>query len=203
MKNGKIVLFLLLVCLGACGIFKSRTKTTSYNLDMERPGANGMPDGWIARTPKDTTISADSLRKLIHADNVVKQHGSSSILLDLSNTVGWTVAKTIIKKSFAGQKIKLTGYLKTEDVKGGAGLWFRIDGVNGPIEFENMMKRAVSGTTDWTEYTIELNYDGKNAQSIVAGAQMMGTGKLWLDNVHISIDGVDLSKAALYQETAH
>ncbi|MBL7693077.1 MAG: hypothetical protein JNM41_15895 [Flavipsychrobacter sp.] len=169
----------------------------NYNLDMETPGSNNMPERWIPRHPRDTTISVDSLMKICHTDTVVKQHGRSSILLERNGVLGWTVTKTIIDERFNGQKIKLTGYLKTEDVRGWAGLWFRIDGQDSVLAFDNMAKTAAKGTTDWTEYTIELNYDGKNAQHILAGAQIFGTGRAWVDNMHISIDGVDIATAKL------
>jgi C-terminal processing protease CtpA/Prc len=197
MKNVNTLLSLLCLLIVVRCTAQPQTGT-SYNLDMEIPDGRGMPAGWIARTPKDTTISADSLVKLCHIDTAVRQQGKSSILLDRTDVAGWTVVKTIITKAFGGQKIKLTGYLKSEDLAGGAGLWLRIDGAEKVLEFDNMMKRAVTGTTDWTEYTIELNYDGKNAKSIVAGAQMMGTGKVWVDNLHITIDGVDISQAPAY-----
>lgn len=175
-------------------------KRVNYNLDMETQGSNNMPERWQPRHPRDTTISADSLMKICHTDTVVKQHGRSSILLERNGVQGWTVTKTIIDERFSGQKIKLTGYLKTEEVNGAAGLWFRIDGADTVLAFDNMMRTAVRGTTDWTEYTIELNYDGKNAQHIVAGAQILGTGKVWVDNMHISIDGVDIATAELLKK---
>jgi hypothetical protein len=172
----------------------------SYNLDMETPGSNNMPERWIPRNPRDTTITVDSLMKICHTDTVVKQHGNSSILLERNGVLGWTVAKTVIDEQYSGQKIKLTGYLKTEDVRGWAGLWFRIDGADSVLAFDNMVKTAARGTTDWTEYTIELNYDCRNAQHIVAGAQIFGTGRAWVDNMHISIDGVDIAVAPILKK---
>ena len=42
----------------------------------------------------------------------------------------------------------MSGYMKSQDVAGWAGFWFRIDGQGArPLAFDNMHGRAVRGTT--------------------------------------------------------
>jgi len=89
---------------------------------------------------------------------------------------------------FAGQSIELRGFLRTEDVRGGAGIWMREDGPSGPVQFDNMQDRAVTGTTGWTEYTIQLPLDSA-ADNIYLGVLLSGSGKVWADGLQLLVDG--------------
>jgi erythromycin esterase-like protein len=55
-----------------------------------------------------------------------------------------------------GKKIRFSGAIKTTDLEGFAGLWWRADGPNGVLAFDNMQTRAAKGTTDWKRYEIVL-----------------------------------------------
>ena len=49
-----------------------------------------------------------------------------------------------------GKNIEFTGKIKTRNVTGGyAGLWWRVDGKNGTLGFDNMSDRGLKGTNDW------------------------------------------------------
>ncbi len=101
---------------------------------------------------------------------------------------------------YEGKKIKLTGQIKTENVKGGyAGLWLRID---PGLSFDNMANRGVTGTTDWQQYEIELDLNASVATQIVSGGLMTGSGQMWFDNLQLSIDGTPIEKAPLKELTA-
>jgi hypothetical protein len=63
---------------------------------------------------------------------------------------------TLSVEAVAGRKVRFRGFIKTEDVKGWAGLWFRADKDRKPVAFDNMARRAPRGTTPWKEYVIEL-----------------------------------------------
>jgi erythromycin esterase-like protein len=89
----------------------------------------------------------------------------------------------------AGKKVRYSGYIKTEGVtRGYAGLWWRVDGPSGPVAFDNMQRRGVTGTTDWARYTIELPVDA-NVKNINFGALMPGDGTAWFDGLTIELDG--------------
>src|SRR5579871_3965553 len=58
----------------------------------------------------------------------------------------------------AGKNVRLTGFIKTEDVtRGYAGLWFRADGPSGVVAFDNMSSRGATRTSDWKQYEINLS----------------------------------------------
>lgn len=102
---------------------------------------------------------------------------------------------TAIPADFEGKSFTLKAFLKTENISddGMAGLWMRIDGEDGMLKFDNMNDRPVKGTTDWTEYTITLWTD--EAATINIGGLMAGTGKMWLDDFRLYVDGNPLEKA--------
>lgn len=93
-------------------------------------------------------------------------------------------------KDAAGKRIRLSGYIKTEGVtEGYAGLWLRVDGASGVLEFDNMNNRGITGTTDWKRYDIELPV-AATATNINFGALFPAKGTAWLDSLAIEVDGV-------------
>lgn len=126
-------------------------------------------------------------------DSSVVKHGKYAMsVTSKSSDVDFAAIACTISKTFAGEKVQLTGYLKTENVSGYAGFWVRIDGTKA---FYNMADQGIKGTNDWKEYTITLPYDGDNAINIVAGALMVGTGKIWFDDMKLYLDGKPIENA--------
>lgn len=89
---------------------------------------------------------------------------------------------------YLGKRIKMSGFVKTENVTGWAGLWLRVDqtGLRQPLSFDNMGDRPIKGTTDWTKYEITLDVPN-NASLIAYGALIDGTGQIWFDNITFEI----------------
>jgi C-terminal processing protease CtpA/Prc len=75
----------------------------------------------------------------------------------------------------------------------------RIDGANGTLAFNNMSGQGPFGTTDWKEYSITLPYDDDNALTIYTGALLVGSGKMWMDDLRLYIDGKPVEKATMKQ----
>src|SRR5262249_44810895 len=77
----------------------------------------------------------------------------------------------------AGKRVHYTGYIRTEGItRGYAGLWWRVDGASGPLAFDNMSGRGVTGTSGWKKYEIDLPV-AANATNINFGAILTGNGK--------------------------
>lgn len=129
----------------------------------------------------------------IGIDSTIAQKGKKSATISYSgDSPDYQALSYSIPANYQGKKIKLTGFIKTENVTDGyAGLWLRID---PRVAFDNMNNRGVTGTTDWKPYEITLNYDASKAKTIVAGGLLVGKGKMWLDNLAVSIDGKPLAK---------
>jgi len=154
-----------------------------FNLDFEKL-LNGKPIGWNNGGSKNYKALIDS--------NIAKQGKNSATIEyngDQPHFGSWLYT---IPAEYKGEKVKLRGFIKTENVSEGyAGLWLRVD---PKIAFDNMQDRGIKGTSDWKEYEIELELKSTKATNIVFGGLLVGKGKMWIDNLEITIDGKPLSR---------
>lgn len=103
-----------------------------------------------------------------------------------------TIMQQFTPKKYLGKKVKLTGYIKSKDVKGWAGMWMRVDGASKrSLSFDNMQDRPIKGTTDWKKYEIILDVP-KESKLIAYGVLLSGTGNVSIDNFNFEVieDGV-------------
>lgn len=127
----------------------------------------------------------------IAMDSVIVKSGkqSASIEFTQDNSDFKALAFTL-PGNYEGRKITLSGYIKTENVTDGyAGLWMRID---PSVAFDNMNARGIKGTTDWQKYEVTLDMNPDRTKQIVVGALLVGKGKMWIDELAVSIDGKDI-----------
>jgi len=167
----------------------------SFNGSFEQLDAKGNAMGWTYDFTKEQQKSYE-----IKIDSLVKQDGKYSLsLAKIADGAAFGVATFIIPRTYKGKEIQLKGYIKTDNVtKGYAGFWLRIDGTEqNVLSFDNMYKNGVTGTTNWKEYTITLPYDDAKAFKIFAGALLVGSGKMWMDNLRLYIDGKPINQAEI------
>ena len=99
-----------------------------------------------------------------------------------------TLIQRIDADDYAGERLRMTAYVKTEDVQGdGVGLWMRVDGKKqSNLSFYNMCDKPITGTTDWKRYEIILDVP-KKSEAIFYGLLLHGTGQAWLQDVKFEI----------------
>jgi hypothetical protein len=98
-----------------------------------------------------------------------------------------TLMQTIKADVYLGQRLRLTGRVKTNRVEGWVGLWMRVDAPNGDVlGFDNMNDRRIQGTTGWTAYDVVLDVPS-SATSIAFGVLLDGPGQTWLDDVVLTV----------------
>lgn len=133
---------------------------------------------------------------LVVTDSTVSHTGKKSVLMQkVKDDASFGCVAQGIPAVYKGNTIAIKGWLKLEGVKdGSAGLFLRIDGASGILQFDNMLKEKIAGTTDWKEYAIELPLP-EDAEKIYFGALNSGTGKVWADGLELLINGKDISKA--------
>ena len=102
---------------------------------------------------------------------------------EVSNNEFGTLMQMCSPKKYLGKQIKMTGYVRSENVEDWAGLWLRVDGAGTDeiLSFDNMQNRGITGTTEWKKYEIILPVPA-NASRLAYGALMGGTGQIWFDN---------------------
>lgn len=82
---------------------------------------------------------------------------------------------------YRGKRIKLSCFVKNEDVRAFAGMWMRVDNQDGDVlQFDNMSNRPIIGTSDWNFRSIVLDIPQESAV-ISFGMLVQGKGKVWMD----------------------
>ncbi len=124
----------------------------------------------------------------IKIDTDIYHMGSKSATIrsladEFSNGEFATIMQQISAKNYAGKRMRFSGFVKTRDVEGWCGLWFRIDDALGTtLKLDNMQSRPVTGTTEWNHYACVLDIP-ENGAIINIGMLLYGKGQAWLDNV--------------------
>lgn len=151
----------------------------NLNLDFEVINSNRFPENWKNNAQGSYTSQLDS---------TTVQSGNYSLVIEGNDEAdNVNVLVSSFSENYKGKTIVFSGYIKTENVtKGYAGLWMRID---PQVAFDNMMYNGVKGTTDWQKYEIELQMNPEKTDNIVFGALLVGPGKMWIDNLQITVDG--------------
>ncbi|HEX8656490.1 MAG TPA: S41 family peptidase [Hymenobacter sp.] len=183
--------FYLLVALLLALPVAAQVVSAPSNLNFERvDNETHMPVGWRALAGNGYQVTADS---------IVRHEGRYALRIQAEKPTwdgsSFGVATLRIPVGFQGKTVKVTGYLKTENVLNGfAGLWLRVDGEDKMLAFDNMKQQNVHGTTDWQLYTIALPL-GDEAQNIVLGGVLPGSGTMWLDELTLTVDDKPLAQA--------
>ena len=138
----------------------------------------------IPRGQNGSEYAAEVDRKVTHGGQ-----GAMSLRSIVARPAGFRAVTQIVKAdAFRGKRLRLTGYLKTRDVAEFSGLWLRVDGPNGMLGFDNMERRPVKGTTDWTRHEVVLDVP-EPAVRLAFGSLLRGVGQVWLDD--LTLDVVD------------
>ena len=173
-----VTLALLCQAQDAGGPSDLSTLSKVLNFETDHPG--GRPGGW-GGGPQATLFADD---KVVHGG-----HWSARLERNADSANGFSTITKGIPIDFAGKTIELRGFLRTEDVSEFVGLWLREDGEgNTSLAFDNMQSRQVKGTHDWAEYSIVLPLRA-GARMLFFGALIGGTGKLWVDDLQLLVDG--------------
>ena len=113
--------------------------------------ANEVPEGWVVAgtAPQDYQVSVLP----------EKREGNNVVLLEsVANpdpSKFGTLSQYCSADQYLGKRVRMTGYLKSENVKNWAGMWFRVDDSKQKdlsLSFDNMSDRPIKNTTDWKKY---------------------------------------------------
>ena len=145
---------------------------------------SNIPEGWFK-------AGSNPGKYEMGLDNQVYHDGKYSAFIQSSESEisGFgTLMQTCSAQGFLGKKVKMTGYMKSENVEDWAGLWLRVDSNDSkqPLSFDNMQDRPIKGTTDWTKCEIVLDVP-ENSSTLNFGALLSGTGKIWFDNLSFEV----------------
>jgi len=160
------------------------SRAQEFNLGFEKNSFSkySFPDGWFQW---GTGYS-------LEPDTVQRHSGKYSLSIKPTkekNQDSFGCIAYSIPAKYEGDSITLKAYLKYTDVKEGyVGLLLRIDSHEGILNFDNMEKENVQGSSDWKQFSVTLAYP-MEAKTIYIGAILSGSGNLWVDDFNISING--------------
>lgn len=157
-----------------------------------RPGVSvSAPEGWAKNGAKSEmyVVGVDSNEKWGGMPSAYVQ----SLAPSVENGFGGMM-QTTGAENYAGKRVRLSGWVKTEDAnEGGGRLWLRIDGQERGqmLGFDNMNNRPVKGTQDWQEASIVLDVP-QDASALAYGFFVSGGGKMWVNGQNIEVVGPEV-----------
>lgn len=118
-----------------------------------------------------------------------ERNGNVAFLKSKKSVNGFgTIMQSFNPSDYLGKRVRLSGYIKSKDVKDWTGMWFRIDGPEKgkSLAFDNMQERPIKGTTAWKRYEIVLDAP-ENSTSFSFGVLQSGPGEVWLDDLKFEV----------------
>ena len=176
--------FLIVATLGLGMLQPPTTRLELAGMDFEAEHSGGLPNGWNGGPPGTVAV-----------DGVTVHGGKWALRIERNDKspAAFTAVSKTLPIDFAGTRLELRGFLRTEDISGFAGLWMREDDDSGSVAFDNMESRQLKGTTEWTEFSIALPLE-KAAKRLVFGVLAAGVGKVWADDLRLLVDGRPLER---------
>jgi hypothetical protein len=143
------------------------------------------PTGWFlaGRSPAGYRTGVDR----------AETHGGlpSGYLASSAKSGGFgTLMQSISAANYAGKRVRLRGWVKSQDVGDWAGLWMRVDKGRETVAFDNMQDRGIKGAQPWSIYDVVLDVPA-DATSINFGILLNGAGEVWLNGLSLDVVEVD------------
>jgi hypothetical protein len=146
--------------------------------------AGGIPRGWYLAGSKPADYAAGVDPQVAHGG-----HPSAFLKAQKTDAEGFgTLMQDFRAQKYAGKRIRLSAFAKTEAVRSWAALWMRIDKGADSVAFDNMQNRPLKGTLDWQNYQVVLDVPS-DATGISFGVLLGGPGTVWLSNVRLEVVG--------------
>lgn len=141
-----------------------------------------VPHGWLLAGSKPTEYE-------VSVDPAAAREGHNSVCLKSKGRTSegfGTLMQEIRAEQYLGKRVRLSGYVKSQEVEGWSGLWMRVDKDREMLAFDNMEDRTIKGTTDWRQYEVVLDVS-KEATGIAFGILLAGTGSVWLSGTKFEV----------------
>ena len=144
---------------------------------QESPGGRP-PPGWglTGSDPNDYRVGTDA--------DIAHSGARSGFIASRPGAQGFgTLMQSFKAGRYLGKRLRLSAYIRSDEVERWAALWMRVDGADHEtLAFDNMQDRPIAGTTDWRLYRIVLDVP-ELAEMIAFGVLLEGPGHVWLDDV--------------------
>ena len=142
---------------------------------------------------------------LAGVDTGIEQAGTPNLTLkcDTKENGFVGVMQEFSAKDYVGKRVRFSALVKAQGVEDWGGLWMRIDQGAQVLQFDNMQKRPIKGSLDWTSESVVLDVPkasgptsegtpGPAATGVFFGVLLSGKGQLWISNVQFEVVGSDV-----------
>ena len=148
------------------------------------------PPGWVVNAAGAFTGGQD---------RNVRRNGRGSLFLRNTGDGPQPLAVAVQEvraDRFRGSRVRLAGWLKTDGVAPGAGLWLRVDTTTASVGLDNMLTRPAAGTTGWTRHEVVLDVPA-GAVRLAFGVLLSGAGTVWADDLELEAAKADATRPPL------
>lgn len=146
-----------------------------------------VPHGWFMAGTKPAEYEAG-----VDIEQSYQGHESAFLKSKRPSVDGFgTLMQSINAQQYKGNKVRLSGLVKSEEVTGWAGLWMRVDKGTEQLSLDNMQNRPIRGTTGWQRFYVILDVP-KDATGISFGILLSGPGQVWLNSMKFEVVGLDV-----------
>ncbi|GES99894.1 helix-turn-helix transcriptional regulator [Rhizophagus clarus] len=95
-----------------------------------------------------------------------------------------TLMQNFFPKDYLGKHVRFSCAIKYNNVLNWAGMWVRVDSVNGGLD--NMYGRRITGTGDWKVVENIVNVPG-DTNVFAFGILLSGEGEVWIDECNFEL----------------
>ena len=146
---------------------------------------------WKARPTETVAVDA----AVVHGG-----HGALRIERGATSPEAFSAVSDHVALDVSGSTVELRGFVRTDNVRGAAGLWLREEDDGTVVQFANSLEPGVQGTTAWTEVSVKVPLDA-SAKTLVWGVLLTGEGKAWADDLQLLVDGAPIWNAPVVART--
>ncbi|KAF2082704.1 hypothetical protein [Flavobacterium sharifuzzamanii] len=183
----KIILLIMMIVVMATKL--SAQESGSYKKVLDWSYWQHEPVKYEMNFEKDPESADQNIFTIKSVQNKVKGFGS--------------LGKGAKPNLYQDKKLKMTAYVKTENVSSWAGLWMRVDYYSARVlAFDNMQNRPIKGSTNWTKYEVVL-FVPKDATSITYGVLLDGPGQIWFKDVKLEVADDSVPETGLTKGQEH
>ncbi len=147
-----------------------------------------LPEGWNGGNTQDYETGLDS--KIFKEG---KFAGTIKSRTQNPENFG-TIVQSFSAESYLEKRVRMSAYVKADQITSWAGLWMRVDGEGKDkiaLSFDNMNARPIKGTLDWKKYEIVLDIPAES-KYITFGILLNGPGQAWIDGFHFEEVSLDV-----------
>lgn len=138
--------------------------------------------GWTSPQSSDYDAAID--HKVVRGG-----HGSLMLRSLTAAATDYAARQRVRADSWRGKRIRLTGWVKPDQARGGGALWLRLDMANGDYVLDGMLELTPSSSrpgSGWVkcELVAEVPQD---AIGVSFGLRMRGQGTIWADDLSFDV----------------